>query len=198
VGANIEAAHLGIPTGKQDYYGAVLGKIHALKFDVWGCHPEELVQDETFKKELSDSLIVSFTGISHFSGTNNWDMFKKAIDKVGTTWENLVEIKKIAGDIRKAFLEKDMEKIGDCISREWECRKHLSSGVSNKFINSAIDSANRAGGWGSKLCGAGGGGCMITLAQPGKYDDVIESLKDSGVEILPAKLDFEGLRIEAV
>ncbi|MCE1247084.1 MAG: hypothetical protein LWY06_10605 [Firmicutes bacterium] len=195
-GAAIEAGHLGIPTGKQDYYGAVLGGIHALHFDEKGCNAEEIPAPTVFRQELQESLIVSFTGISHFSGTNNWDMLKKAIDRVGSTYDGLLEIKKIARQTREVLLEKDLEKLGSCISLEWEQRKLLAPGITNRFINEAIDAAKQAGAWGSKLCGAGGGGCMITLAPSDKRDEVVKALVNAGVEILSANLDFKGLTVK--
>ncbi|MCD4783246.1 MAG: hypothetical protein K8T10_05360 [Candidatus Eremiobacteraeota bacterium] len=195
-GAAIEAAHLGIPTGKQDYYAAMLGGIHILHFDEKGCYPEEITVGPEFKKEIQRSLIVTFTGISHFSGTNNWDMIKKAIDRTGETFDRMLEIKEIAKQTGEAIKKHDLEKIGVLIGNEWECRKRLAPGISNFFIDTAIENARQAGAWGSKLCGAGGGGCMITLTPPEKKKDVMEALLESGIDLLDADLDFNGLVVE--
>lgn len=195
-GAAIEAAHLGIPTGKQDYYGAVLGGINALYFDECGCTPENIPMTGSFGMEMENSLIISFTGISHYSGDNNWDMFKKFIDRSGVTYEMLLKIRDIAFQTWDALESHDPEKLGFLVGREWECRKALSGGVSNDFIDGAIEAARRAGAWGSKLCGAGGGGCMITLTPPSRRMDVEKALKSSGVEIMNTQLDLEGLDIQ--
>lgn len=195
-GAAIEAAHLGIPTGKQDYYAAMLGGIHILHFDEKGCYPEEISVRPEFKKEINQSLLVTFTGISHFSGTNNWDMIKKAIDRTGETYDMMLEIKEIAKQTGEALAKHDLEKLGILIGNEWECRKRLAPGISNSFIDDAIEKARQAGAWGSKLCGAGGGGCMITLTPPEKKEDVREALFESGINLLEAELDFNGLVVE--
>ena len=195
-GAAIEAAHLGIPTGKQDYYGAVLGGIHALHFDEKGCVPEKIIPSDKFRKELVDGLIVSFTGISHFSGANNWDMLKNVIDRVGNTYECLGKIKDIAYLVRDALKKEDPEELGHLISQEWENRKKLADGISNEFIDNAIKAADEAGAWGSKLCGAGGGGCMITLCPADKREKVESALKQKGIEIMDATIDFDGLTVE--
>lgn len=194
--AAIEAAHLGIPTGKQDYYGAVLGGVNALHFDERGCRPECLGKDPVFKKELESSLIISFTGISHYSGSNNWDMLKMAIDRQGSTYENLKAIKKISEHMRDAFLDKDLEKIGRTVAVEWQQRKQMAPGVTNDFINGVIKKAAEAGAWGSKLCGAGGGGCMITLTPSERMDAVASALTSSGVEVMDAEIDYKGLEIK--
>jgi D-glycero-alpha-D-manno-heptose-7-phosphate kinase len=194
--AAIEAGHLGIPTGKQDYYGAVLGKIHALHFDEKGCRPVEISGDGDFRKELDRSLIVSFTGISHYSGANNWDMLKMAIERQGTTFQNLLAIKEIATGMKEAFLAKDLEKVGALVGREWEERKQMAKGVTNGFIDGIINGAGRAGAWGSKLCGAGGGGCMITLAPPDRRAGVEAALKEAGAELMSARIDCDGIKLE--
>jgi len=195
-GAAIEATHLGIPTGKQDYYTAVLGGVLALHFDEKGCLAEKIDLSPIFMEELNRCMIVSFTGISHFSGTNNWDMLKRAIEKVGETFDNLLVIKKIAEEVRQALIEENLEELGFLIGNEWESRKLLAPGISNRTINEAIENAKQAGAWGSKLCGAGGGGCMITLTPPECKKDVETVLVNCGIELLDAGLDFDGLSVE--
>lgn len=197
-GAAIEAGHLGIPTGKQDYYGAVLGKIHALYFNEKGCTYEELAKDKSFAREINESLIVSFTGISHYSGANNWDILKMAIDRTGATYDNLVKIKKVTNDLYNAFKNNDIEKIADCVGREWELRKHLSDGITNDFIDNAIKKAADAGAWSSKLCGAGGGGCMITFAPMEKRSNVINSLENAGIKVMETSISYEGLTVKTL
>lgn len=195
-GAAIEAAHLGIPTGKQDYYGAVLGGINLLHFDEKGCVPEQLTPSEDFRKQLTDGMIISFTGISHFSGKNNWDMLKQAIDRTGETYDRLLEIKKIAYRMKDALKKEDPVKLGHLISKEWENRQLLADGITTPFIDNAIESARKVGAYGSKLCGAGGGGCMITLCPTELREEVELALTGAGVEILEAGIDFDGLVVE--
>ena len=194
-GAAIEAAQLRVPTGKQDYYGALLGGINAIHFDENGGRPESIPLPNSFKKEIQESLLVSYTGISHYSGDNNWDMLKKAVDKTGNTYDLLLKIRDIAFRVRKALMAHDVEKLGWLVSQEWNCRKQLSEGISSPFIDNVIEAAAEAGAWGSKLCGAGGGGCMVSIVPSNKKQQVIKALESKGIEILPAKLDMEGLVI---
>lgn len=195
-GAAIEAGHLGIPTGKQDYYGAVLGKVHALHFDERGCQPGQLPVEGEFRSLLDRSLIVSFTGISHYSGANNWDMLKMAIDREGSTYENLKRIKDIASRLADAFIAKDLEKIAECVHLEWQQRKQMAPGITNDYIDEIIEKAKNAGALASKLCGAGGGGCMITLVPPDKRERVIREIQDAGACVMDAGIDYDGIQIE--
>jgi D-glycero-alpha-D-manno-heptose-7-phosphate kinase len=194
-GAAIEAALLGIPTGKQDYYGAVLGKIHALYFNEVGCVPVEMPIDEMFREELEKSLIISFTGISHYSGATNWDMLKMVIERTGSAYENLKRIKEIAIDMGEAFIAGDLEKAGRLVNSEWQSRKHLAPGVTTDFIDGVIERLAGIGAWGSKLCGAGGGGCMITMVPPEKREEALDELVKAGVTVMDATIDYTGMKI---
>jgi mevalonate kinase len=52
-------------------------------------------------------------------------------------------------------------------------------------IDRMVDASLAAGAWGTKLCGAGGGGCMLTLAPPEKHADVIAALAAAGAIHMP-------------
>ena len=55
--------------------------------------------------------------------------------------------------------------------------------------------ATAAGSIGGKACGAGGGGCLLFFAAPGKQQAITEALSQSGVRIIPFQFDFDGLQV---
>ena len=197
-GANLEAQNLKIPTGKQDYYAAVYGGVSAIHFGIKGVRREAIPLDATFGRELEECLILSFTGISHFSGTNNWNMMKRYIDSDSNTVECLRAIKKTAYQMREAFLARDVALIAACLAQEWAHRKRLAEGVTTPEIDRMMAAAEGAGAHSSKICGAGGGGCMVTVARKGERQAVEEALMSAGARILPFKIDADGLVVEAL
>ncbi|MCL5772826.1 MAG: hypothetical protein M1536_00400 [Firmicutes bacterium] len=197
-GANIEARSLKIPTGKQDYYAAVYGGLNAIQFHEKGVEFIKVYKDEKDLGFLSDHFILSFTGISHFSGTNNWNMMKRFIDGDPQTVRNLHLIKETAVKMEEALLSRDIEKIASVLKEEWENRKGLAEGVSTPETEKIMASAHKAGAIASKLCGAGGGGCMITIADPEKREQVCAALLEAGAEILDFKADTTGIKLEAI
>lgn len=197
-GAAIEAQNLGIPTGFQDYYGAWLGGINGLAFGIEETEIRAFKPSADFKKLLDDSLVVSFTGVSHFSGTNNWNMLKRFIDKEGDTVERMLAIQDTAHELWKALVREDMDALASSLNKEWDNRRGLAEGVSTPAIDKMMLNAKNAGAMASKLCGAGGGGCMMTIAAPGKREAVIEALRSSGAEILNAAIDEKGLTSEVI
>ena len=67
-------------------------------------------------------------------------------------------------------------------------------GVSTYELSRLVYIARRAGAEGSKLTGAGGGGCMLALARE-RYTRVLEALSRES-QALPARVTFEGVRVE--
>ena len=66
----VEAQNIAIPTGKQDYYPPIHGGVNAIWFEVGGNRVEPLLVDEQAVSTLENRLVLSFTGISHFSGVS--------------------------------------------------------------------------------------------------------------------------------
>jgi D-glycero-alpha-D-manno-heptose-7-phosphate kinase len=193
IGANIEAQVIGIPTGKQDYFPPLFGGLCSIWFGLDGWQCDRLANDSVLIEELNRRLIVSYTGIPHSSAVTNWAMLKGYIEKQGNTVERIHEIKAIAQAMRGALDQQDWDAFTVLLDREWQLRRGLAEGVSTPEIDLIIAAARRAGAQASKICGAGGGGCMITAAEPGTVDHVRQALADAGAQILPATLVSEGL-----
>jgi len=71
-----------------------------------------------------------------------------------------------------------------------------SVGVSNIALERLVYAARRAGAFGSKLTGGGGGGCMIALASPENLRRVSEAIEYEGGVSIKAEKSNEGVRIE--
>src|SRR5919205_731875 len=74
---DLETRLLGVPAGIQDYYPAVFGGLGSLHLNPGRPtrHPLQIsVQD------LAAHMLLHYTGIAHFSGTNNWEMYKRQVE----------------------------------------------------------------------------------------------------------------------
>jgi mevalonate kinase len=69
-------------------------------------------------------------------------------------------------------------------------------GVSNESIDKMVYAARKAGAFGAKLTGGGGGGCIVALSKPERVQDVAEAIKQAGEEAFVTKMTMEGVRIE--
>ncbi|MEW6201530.1 MAG: hypothetical protein AB1546_06120, partial [bacterium] len=196
IGANLEASSIRVPTGKQDYCSATYGGVNAVWFQINGIRIEPLgAEDDEIVRYLETHLILSYTGETHFSGTNNWNMMKAYIDNVGGIVEKFHRIKDTALVMRSCLLEKRFEEFPALLAQEWENRKGLAEGVTTPRIEKLMSAAKSAGATASKICGAGGGGCMITCAPPDVREKVENALTENGADILPFHIAREGVKI---
>lgn len=195
VAANIEAQEIGIPTGKQDYYAAMYGGINALWFGLERNVREDLTSPEMILR-IEKSCVLSFTGISHFSGATNWDMLKAYIEKRGKTVQHMKAIKATALAVHEALKKKNLSRLAKLVGKEWQNRKALAKGVSTPKIEKLMSAAQKAGAISSKLCGAGGGGCMITFCKPDDVDSVKMALTLAGADIMPLRIATQGVAMQ--
>jgi D-glycero-alpha-D-manno-heptose-7-phosphate kinase len=200
LGANIEAQAIGVPTGKQDYFPPLFGGICSIWFDVDDHRLEQLHKAEPSGARdlidcLNERLILTFTNINRFSGATNWAMLKRYIDKEGDTVAHLRRIKEVAQAMRHSLVASNMEEFARLLAVEWENRKVLAEGVTTPEIDAMIAAAEAKGARASKLCGAGGGGCMITYAEPEDVPAVTEALAAAGATPLPFRIVPTGIQM---
>jgi len=194
-GAELEAQSIRTATGKQDYYPAMYGGVNALWFEVRGARVEPLVVRDDTLLALEARLIISYTGISHFSGATNWDMMRNYIEGVGETREHMRQIKLTALRMREVLHAGDLDAFAEVLNHEWQNRRSLAEGVSTPEIDAMMAAAADAGALASKLCGAGGGGCMITFVREGTRAAVCAALEGCGAQVIPYQLARGGLEV---
>ena len=193
--ANLEAQNIRIPTGKQDYYPPLHGGVNAIWFEVGGNRVEPLLVDECAFFTLEQRLLLSFTGISHFSGATNWDMTRNYIEGSGETRACLADIKATAVEMRACLLAGDFDRFARVLNQEWQNRRQLAEGVATAETDRMMAAAERAGAQASKLCGAGGGGCMITFVSEGAREAVAAALEAEGARPLAYRIARHGLQV---
>ncbi|MGO9120164.1 MAG: hypothetical protein ACLQPD_21440 [Desulfomonilaceae bacterium] len=190
---NIETAAIGVPTGKQDHIASVYGGISLIEFGYRDFQRTTTRDRSKVLEYLSDSLILTYTGQGHFSGMNNWEITKRFIDNDREVKTKLLRIRDIARAVYRALDENHYEELPRLVQQEWEVRRTLAPGVSTPRIENLISAASRAGALANKICGAGGGGCMITLAPKDGRTAICEALEATGGKVMPFEIDRQGL-----
>ncbi len=190
---NVEAQAIDVPTGVQDYRPAYFGGISAVELRPDGVRRVPIDID---RAELQSRLVLAYTGASRNSGINNWEMFKAHIDGNREVQERFGRIRDVAVAMRAALERGDWAEVGRQIHEEWENRKGLAPGVTTPEIDAMMESARQAGALATKICGAGGGGCMIAFAEPSRTAEVAAALRAHGARVLDYRVEAEGLLVE--
>ena len=193
--SRLEAQSIGAPTGKQDYYAALHGGLNAVWFHLEGEAVEPLLPPRRLAG-LEEHLILTFTGAPHASGLTNWAMVRAYLDGVPEAVRGLRAIGRISRQMREALRHGDLRLTGRLLREEWEARRTLAEGVSTPEIERAVRTARRAGALASKVCGAGGGGCVVSLVRTGKKAAVEQALAAEGFRVLPFRVARRGLQVQ--
>lgn len=189
---DLEARLMGLPTGVQDHWPALLGGALAIHHDAGGTEVRRLDAD---LDALAASLLVVYTGVSHFSAGQNWQVLRRRLDGDPDTVELFAGISEVAARAEEALTAGDLERLGRLVAEEWSLRRRLAKGVSVPAVEELLAAARDAGAWGGKACGAGGGGCLAILAPPAAREAVSRRLTDAGGALVPARPAAEPLRV---
>ncbi|MCY4569312.1 MAG: hypothetical protein OXD49_13490 [Candidatus Poribacteria bacterium] len=185
----------GIPCGKQDHYASLLGGINFLRCRGESVKSTSLRLTEDVLEEFHDSLLLIYTGESHFSG----GILQNVIDayRAGNrrTHDALKAIRRIAGEMKQMFEIFNFSDLGQLLDENWYFQKQLHPSVNTERIDELVDIAKKSGCRGGKACGAGGGGCLVFHCNADRIDSARRAFKAAGVCVIPFRFDFEGLRI---
>jgi D-glycero-alpha-D-manno-heptose-7-phosphate kinase len=190
---NMEAQAIEVPTGVQDYRPALYGGVSVVELGVAGVGRRELTTDPD---ELERRLVLAYTQASRNSGINNWEVTKRHIDGDRTVFDRFERIRDISQAMRIALEREDWPEVGRQLADEWSARKALAPGVTTPAIEDLIARARAAGALAAKVCGAGGGGCLVCFADPDRVPAVRDALAAGGARVMDFRIDRTGLTVD--
>ena len=147
--------------------------------------------------EAERRFVLCYTGVPRNSAINNWEVMKSHIDGDEKVRRNFEQITTIAGQMREALLSDDWDDVADLLALEWENRKRNFEGISTPKIDAMIEQTRQHGTVAAKVCGAGGGGCVVFMVEPGTKPAVGEALTEMGGELVNFAVSRTGLEVWA-
>lgn len=177
---------MGLVGGKQDQYAAAFGGINFMEFNKDQVKVNRLNLRKEFIKKIEEKLVLVYTGKPHFSGNTNGAMMDNL--RKGKNNANLLRIKNIAIEMKNALLKEDLERFAELMNEETGERKKLHKSIVPESTQKIIALAMENGAVAAKVCGSGGGGCILFF---GNKKRLKQKFKD---KVIDFKFDFEGLR----
>jgi len=139
-------------------------------------------------------FIVGYTGIKADTAT-----LVRMVQSLHS--ENKTVVNKIFTDItlvveqaKKTLQQQDWPHLGLLMDENQALLRRLQ--VSSIELENLIAASKSAGAMGAKLSGAGGGDCMLALADENDYSTVAEEITRVGGKIIEVKMNEEGVRLE--
>ena len=189
----LETEELQMESGVQDQYAAAYGGINFMEIDYPSVKISNIRVDEKRICELESQLILVY-----LSSRSSSEMHKCVIENYESGHEETIKafkiIKNCAIDMKKAINSPDIEDMGEIINRNWVAQKKLHPLMVNSIIENTEKIAKENGAIGFKCNGAGGGGSATILAGVGSEYNLKKKLIESGLTLLPCKLNLEGIQ----
>ena len=187
-------AILGILGGKQDQYASALGGFNFMTFgDRVEVEPVNVSPDTV--DELEKRLVLAYTGKPRLSGNIHehvWGAYRAGVPE---TVNALYNLRNVAIRMKTVLEAGDLLEFAELLNQNWRHQKQLDASITNDQIEEMFDEAFKTGASGGKACGAGGGGCVLFLAEPGRRGDVEQVVERLGSRVIPFKFEFEGLQV---
>jgi D-glycero-alpha-D-manno-heptose-7-phosphate kinase len=174
----VEMDMLGQPIGKQDQYAAAFGGLNFFVFKPGGAvtvEPQRMAKGAL--RELFDSMLLFWTGHQRDAGT----ILTEQQENTALKMDSLLSMRGHAHRLQQllhAAGAVDVMEVGRILDETWQLKRGLASSITTDQIDAWYRRARDAGAAGGKLCGAGGGGCMLFVVPPDRQNQVRAALSD--------------------
>ena len=186
----VERERVGDAGGHQDQYAAAFGGLRRFDFTAQGVTARPMALPRARRDQLSDRLLMFFTGVESSAELILQEQKKRVAHKVVALREMLAMVDEAE---RLLTSQDNLDAFGRLLHESWMRKRSLSSGISNSAIDQAYDAACRAGALGGKLLGAGGRGFLLVYVQPEHQTAVRSALQQ--LQEIPFNFSDEGSRI---
>lgn len=159
---------------------------------LWYAQKGEVIEDLPDFRDCA--FIVGYSG----SKADTKTLIAEVAAKHARETEKVDRIFAAIGDLvhqaKDAFVAGDWVRLGTYMNFNQEYLRDL--GVSTEKLEALIAAAKKAGAWGAKVSGAGGGDCMIAISSNDSKEAIVRAVKDAGGEIVTVAPHAPGVRVE--
>ena len=138
---------------------------------------------------LEKHMMLYFTGFSRFASK----IAEHQIKNIPKKTADLHEMRAMTDEAMKILQKGDFKSFGRLLNDSWQIKRQLSDKVTTPEIDRIYNTAIKAGAYGGKLLGAGGGGFILIYADPSKQRAIKEKLKK--LLLVPFKFEKAGSQI---
>jgi D-glycero-alpha-D-manno-heptose-7-phosphate kinase len=174
----LETKWLGNSCGTQDQMAASFGGISYSEINYPLFTHEAINCSPSFAKRLHDSLILIYTGESHFSS----DMHQTVISELEKENPKVVDafhrLKSCADEAADALRQADLTRYKEMLNANWQAQKDLHPNITTGAIEEVYETIKAIDpSLAFKGSGAGGGGSVGVLVEPKLKSDIVHTLE---------------------
>lgn len=178
--------------GCQDQITTAVGGLNRIDFlpgGGWRVTPITLSAER--RETLQSHMMMFYTDITR-SASN---VEKQKVDNMAAKKAQMARIHETVMEAERILLSSNdmVFDFASLMDEAWQLKRSLAGAVSNNTIDEAYNAAMKAGAWGGKLLGAGGGGFMLFFAPPEAQPAVRAAL--AHLTEVPISMEREGSRV---
>lgn len=195
IARNVETQVLRIPAGTQDYYPAMYGGLNSVLLEITG--DSLLRHSHILAHQIESRLVLIYSGQTRNSGINNWQVMKDHLDGNKEVQAYMRGIQEATTELEVALKTGRFDDAAKAIEFEMENRRKLAPGVVTPAMQELLEYGKANGAKAAKICGAGGGGCMMFWTNPTDKYPLIKKLRERDAQVLDFHVDSEGLSVSS-
>jgi D-glycero-alpha-D-manno-heptose-7-phosphate kinase len=185
--------------GIQDQAAAAYGGVHMWEWqygEKGSCYARTSLLDRKAQRELSDRILVAYSGKSHVSSRMNRAWLKGFLS--GRTRAGWIKANDIVRGLAGALREKDWNRAARLLREEMAVRREITPDALIPITEGLIAQAEAAG-CGARFAGAGGGGAVWALGSLPRIERLKAIWSSSlapirGAGLLECGIDPRGVR----
>ena len=177
------------PIGRQDQYIAAYGGLRHMEFHAGDRVKVDDLSCGKARMELSQRLMLFYTNVTRKADIILRDQSRKTQEKK----VSLNDIRNLATRVRDAIEKGAYDEVGTVLRENWRLKKDLADGITNPAIDTMVERAVVGGALGCKICGAGGGGFLLTYCPEERKDALRKAMV--GYREMPFFLEKSGSKI---
>jgi D-glycero-alpha-D-manno-heptose-7-phosphate kinase len=196
---HMEDAISGGNCGLQDHAAAVYGGIHQWSWCFGargGIFKRTPLLDRKGQRELSEHLLVAYSGKTHISSRTNRQWTGNFLS--GRTRAEWIRVNELVHHLAEAIRMRQWNRAADLLKQEMSLRKAITPEALTPLTGKLVLQAERTG-CGARFAGAGAGGSLWALGEAEnirrlreKWNATLEPIKDA--LILDCAIDPSGVR----
>jgi D-glycero-alpha-D-manno-heptose-7-phosphate kinase len=177
--------------GCQDQVTAALGGFNLIEFKTEeDIRVHRLPISQRRMTEFEQHLFVVFTGITRKAAK----LVVKQLERISANTGTLKQMRGMVDQGWEILVgERPLSTFGSLLNQAWEAKRSLEGGISCTEIDKMYEMGRRAGAWGGKLLGAGGGGFILFFAPPESHANLKKTFADH--QVLSVKINSPGSEI---